>query len=126
MSHLRRQLVAVWARALLVIAFALAMPTLYPLLMRVADPGRERLELAWALERQQRAAGDIVVTPTGERRRAVVVTPAAPSEQAEKVTIQELTRWGRLLALFVVLGAATRTYHVFRAARDAAPAHAPV
>lgn len=113
-SVISRSLVIVWIRALVVASGLLVLPGLYPRLIRRLDPRQERLEIAHAVERQQRVAGERVVLPSGEVRRAVVVTPAYPSEATEAREQRAFLWWGASLAVLVIVGAMRDTYLLLR------------
>lgn len=100
----KQRLVRLWTRGLIMIATVLAVPLLYPKFVRAVDsqaPGRERAQVA---ERQARAGGERHVTASGDTVRAVVYTPASPSEASTRTLHRGLTWWSRLLAFVMVIG----------------------
>jgi len=111
----RRTLVIAWVRGVLAIAALLIMPSAFRRLIHAIDPHQERLEVAQAAERQQRAAAESFTTSTGEVRRAVVTTPAYPSEADEEANQRGLRWWSRFLAVMVLLGLIRQTWRVMRA-----------
>lgn len=110
---LRRELLRIWVRGVLVIAILLSLPVLYPYFLRAVDPQYERREIAQAQEQRQRAGGDVVVTPSGEVRRAVVYTPASSEVRQSR----GLVWWTRLLAAVAGLGMVNQSRRVLRRAR---------
>lgn len=107
---LQRVLVHRWLRGAVVTGLLLATPAGVDLGRRVFDPGTERRQLAYAVERQQRSAGETFVTASGEQARAVVFTPMHPSEAEEAVKRSKLVRWSRILAALSVLSLIAQTW----------------
>src|SRR5688500_2228405 len=100
---LQRVITPRWLRGARAVPGILAMPAWLDVVQRTLDPGRERRELAYAVERQQRAGGETFIARTGERVRAVVYTPVYPSEADEISRRRQAVRWSRFLAALSVL-----------------------
>ena len=103
-----------WVRGAFVVTALLLFPQLFLRLERAMTPGLERTEIAQAIEARQRAAGEVIVLPSGEVRRAVVFTPAHPSANADAAVYRGLTWWSRLLAAVAVLGMLRDTRRLVR------------
>lgn len=86
---------------LFLIGALLTFPLWEPPLERRIDPYAERTEIAVEAEREARAGGELVRLPSGETRRAVVYTPAGPTDGGR--TERYLTWLCRLIALTIVL-----------------------
>jgi hypothetical protein len=116
---LRRELLQRWLRGALVIGALLVLPSGLVLLQRALDPGADRRELARTIERQQRANGEIVITATGETRRAVVYTPAGPPEAFGLSWYASHVWWSRVLAVLAALRLLAETWRLlYRRQRD--------
>lgn len=109
-----------WLRGAIVIAIVLAIPAIFPRFIRAVDPGRARGSMEQALERRQRAGGDMVVLPSGETRRAVVYTAATPSADAAAAQQRGLVWWSRLLAAVFAAGLLRHTVRLLRRGDEAA------
>lgn len=110
----RRRMLALWVRTGLSIAIVLSLPVFFPMFLRSVDPQRERVEMAQALEHQQRSGGEPVVLRSGEVGRAVVFTSASPSAREDASTQRGLMWWSRLLAAVMLIGAFRRTLQLVR------------
>jgi hypothetical protein len=110
----RRELAAIWLRGAVIIAAILAIPRIFPGVMRVINPNSEREAMAQELERRQRASGEPVVSPSGESLRAVVYLPANPSADAAAAQQRGLVWWSRVLAAVFAAGLIQRSVRLVR------------
>jgi hypothetical protein len=120
-QSLQRVLLQRWLRGALVIGALLLMPSGFALLQRVFDPGAERREIARMIERQQRANGEIVITATGETRRAVVYTPAGSPEAFGPLWYASRVWWSRVLAVLAALSLLAETWRLLHRRQGAPP-----
>ena len=113
-GQVRRALLRRWVRGLFTIAIILAMPAACPGIDRAINPNVEREEQARMAERLQRAAGERFVTASGDTLRAVVYTPAHPSDAQIAAGRRGLVWWSRILAIVVGLGLLESSWRILR------------
>jgi hypothetical protein len=94
---------------LLLIVVLLTFPLWDPPMMRRIDTQMGRRELAVEMERSARAGGELVRRPSGEVVRAVVYTPADPSDAQ---ATRSITWMARLVALALFLQLVASAYDV--------------
>ena len=121
---LYRALLQRWLRGALLIGARLLMPSGFALMQRTFDPGAERRDIARMIERRQRSTGEIVITASGETRRAVVYTPAGPPEAFGPSRYASRVWWSRALALLAALSLLAETWRLCRR-REGVPESRP-
>jgi hypothetical protein len=97
-----------------IIAAILAIPRIFPAVVRTVNPNSAREAMAQELEQRQRAGGVPVVSPRGETLRAVVYLPATPSADAAAAQQRGLVWWSRALALVFAAGLLQRSLRLMR------------
>src|SRR4051812_5493169 len=113
-QFVRRALLRRWVRGSVAIGLLLVLPTAVAHLAATLDPQDERRAIARASERQQRASGAPFVTASGETARAVVYSPASPTQAHEDARHRNLVWWSRLLATVTAIGLLTETWRIIR------------
>jgi anti-sigma factor RsiW len=98
------------------IAVILAIPRIFPGVVRMMNPNSERDAMAQELERQQRASAERMVSPRGETLHAVVYLPARPSAEPTAAQQRGLIWWSRVLAAVLAAGLLQRTIRLMRRA----------
>ena len=115
---LRPALLRQWVPGIASIGLLLTMPATFERLQASLDPFRERREIAWEAEREQRARGTPYVTAAGETVRAVVHSPTSPTQAEEDARRRSLVWWCRVLAALIALGLVARTWETVRRSND--------
>jgi hypothetical protein len=108
---------AIWLRSALAIAILLAIPILFPIILRAVNPQRARTAIAQGAERQRRVGGEAIVLASGEPARAVALPPASPPARSDAIQRRGLRWWCGTLAAVTLLGTVSRTRRLARASR---------
>jgi len=112
-TPLGRKLRRIWTRAAIFCGILLAAALILPRIQRALDPNRGRRASAQSAQRAARQQAPIYVMPSGERRRAAVVTRPDPIPVTDSPGNNALFWWCGILAAATIAGAVARTLRVY-------------